>query len=265
MVTLDPQKYMLVVLSGFSRLASVLLMLLVFVFLWASFKRGELPKPSQILPALLEMPEQTPIKRKQFSFPYFDKVYVIQPIADYQIQGVVVSHNNPAGFGDIYHDETSVDIRDLCMVYGNNLRSENYRKVSYWSESWTCNWRAKDQDVFNSFRMDGLSNNHLLSSDAAVRKTILKTHIGDQVRLRGMLVNYWEEGQPQFVRQTSTVRSDTGNGACEVVFVTGVEILKSSTPIWNLLYERSGILLLVLIVTKLLLFVGLPFLEYKWG
>ena len=40
--------------------------------------------------------------------------------------------------------------------------------------------------------------------------------------LQGKLVNYSHDGLP--ARKSSLVRSDTGNGACEILYVTGFEV-----------------------------------------
>ena len=56
-------------------------------------------------------------------------------------------------------------------------------------------------------------------------------HVGDQVHFRGYLAEYSHGGG--FKRGTSIVRTDTGNGACETVFVEDVEILKPGGGPWR--------------------------------
>ena len=55
--------------------------------------------------------------------------------------------------------------------------------------------------------------------------------MGDQVRLTGDLASYSHDAGFAFTRGTSTVREDTGNGACETVFVRGVDVL-ARAPQW---------------------------------
>ncbi len=50
----------------------------------------------------------------------------MRPVADFELWGLVVSHNNPTAFYDIYHDRNSVDTRDLGVIWGENLRSADF-------------------------------------------------------------------------------------------------------------------------------------------
>jgi hypothetical protein len=44
----------------------------------------------------------------------------------------------------------------------------------------------------------------------------------------------------QHSRGSSTVRTDRGNGACEVVYVTEFEILREANAAWRTLYKLSA-------------------------
>jgi hypothetical protein len=51
--------------------------------------------------------------------------------------------------------------------------------------------------------------------------------VGDQIRMTGLLVDYkvTKAGQDIFTRRTSLTRDDTGNGACEILYVTGLSVV----------------------------------------
>ncbi len=68
------------------------------------------------------------------------------------------------------------------------------------------------------------SNNHLIPNDDAVREKIHNIKEGDYVRIEGYLVNiYGQKNDGHYFKwNTSTTRSDTGNGACEIIYVTNV-------------------------------------------
>ena len=82
-------------------------------------------------------------------------------------------------------------------------------------------------------------------------RRILKVRPGDQIYFKGYLVNYSQPAN-QFFRGTSTVRDDTGNGACETVFVTDFKILKRANPVWRavkpLAFLASGAFLVALLL-----------------
>lgn len=66
------------------------------------------------------------------------------------------------------------------------------------------------------------ANMHLIPSSAAIEKTLRDVRAGQIVTLAGFLVR--AENDRGFVWMSSLSREDTGNGACELVWVTGVEV-----------------------------------------
>ncbi len=49
--------------------------------------------------------------------------------------------------------------------------------------------------------------------------------------MQGLLVDYavTENGRAIFTRRTSLTRSDTGNGACEILYVTEVSVVRAGS------------------------------------
>ena len=83
------------------------------------------------------------------------------------------------------------------------------------------------------FQNDGLSNNHMLTDDPATARALRSLRIGDQIRFKGYLVNYANLTlNPTWYRNSSLTRLDTGDGACEVVLVTDLEVLHKATRMW---------------------------------
>jgi hypothetical protein len=95
-----------------------------------------------------------------------------------------------------------------------------------------------------------VSNNHLITDQEILRTAIARLRVGDQIHLTGRLVAYQDAAQPEFWRNSSLTRYDTGNGACEVVFVQGVTVLKPGAPLWNLLWSVSFWLLILIPLFK---------------
>ena len=103
--------------------------------------------------------------------------------------------------------------------------------------------------------MRALSNNHLLADRPAIAAKLRDVRIGDQVRIRGMLAEYSHNHGFAFKRGTSLTRDDTGNGACETIFVQDVEILRTGGGPWRWLrWVAIG-----LIVAGFVLWVRAPF------
>ena len=71
-----------------------------------------------------------------------------------------------------------------------------------------------------------ISNNHLIPSDSKIEKLIKRIKKNDYVKLEGYLVSA-EEIDGNFKVRSSTTRSDNGDGACELIYVTNVTWLKN--------------------------------------
>ncbi len=203
-------------------------------FLASWWLKGAFPKAADILPELRQEPIQQPTSRKEFSFLYKGERYRVKPVAEYEMWGLAVDHNDIHAFWDIYHTSDSVDILDLGVIWGKNVETDDFHRVKMWSSSWCINWQYPAGVKFSPHH---IANNHFISDDERTRKQILKVRKGDQVHFKGMLVNYQAMSQPDFWRKSSLTRTDTGGTACEVVFVESIEVLKAATPVWYFLYE----------------------------
>lgn len=224
--------------------------LLILVFAVSYFEYTNLENVTGILSELEQEPQQEENSEEEFIFDYRGTDYLVEPVADYELYGLVVSHNDIHAFSDIYHTDDSVDIKDLCVIWGENVEGESFKKMEFWSEPWTC-WARRPRERNFFFDMNQLSNNHVLSDNQSVRDTIHRMHIGDQIYLKGMLVNYKRAGTSDFFRNSSTVRDDEGNGACEVMFVDEARILKEGISSWRMVHVTAKRLLLVLLVFSL--------------
>ena len=210
--------------------------------------KGTLVTSDEVEAALLEEPKQGATTREPFEFEYKGKQCRVQPVASYDLWGLVVSHNNIKSLADMYHDSTSVDTKDLCVIWGSNLESDDFRDVEFKSGSWTCYFRYP---AGVKFAHHELGNNHLITDDPGIRDQIARVNVGDQIHMKGMLVDYQVEDWKSFWRRSSTVRTDT---LCEVVFVEELEILEKGTPGWYAAFRIGRGLILALPVLYLVVF-----------
>ena len=243
-------------LRNAKRSCVALLLFCALLMVVSSRFKDTLPQPSEILDDLDGDPIQEATSEPPFVFNYFGNDYLVDPVAEYEIWGMVVTHNNIHSIGDMYHDKYSVDLKDLCLIWGSNTYTDLYHDIKFCSDPFTCWYHTTSREVAKKFDGTQLSNNHLLSDDEKVRDTIRSARIGDQIRMKGMLVNYSAADSPGWTRDSSTVRTDTGNGACEVMFVEDIEVLKRNQPTWNMIYANSRMvsiaMLIILPITWLL-------------
>lgn len=226
------------------RIAIGLVAVAMFCSYW--FKGAKI-SPSAILSELYQEPKQTKTEREEFRIQYQQRSYVVRPVARYELWGLVVSHNNIKAFSDIYHDSNSLDTKDLCVIWGRNVKTKDFHKVSFKSGAFTCYFRYGGGVRFDKRR---LSNNHLITDSDDIRRQIANVRIGDQVHLQGLLVDYRYAKSRTRWRRTSRTRLDTENGACEVMFVERIKVLVRGTPLWYFLYTLSKWLLVVLLLAK---------------
>lgn len=143
---------------------------------------------------------------------------------------MVVSLHDADDFLDISHHgswQDFINLRDLCVIWGDNLSKGLYQKMDFENDSWTCWFSTKDNATWKAFQMDGLSNNHILADDEWLRESIKSAEHGDFIQFTGYLAEY-ENPANQFKRGTSTIRTDTGNGACETIYLTDFRILRKA-------------------------------------
>ena len=208
--------------------------------LWSHWKKEQFPDPDFYDLARLTEPRQTGTLTEPFQIRAGGVDYRIEPLFDYELDGVVVSLHDSDVFWDIYHFKDwkdFINIRDLCVVWGENVASGVFREMRYSNTTWTCWVSTASQSSASAFAWDQLSNNHLLSHAAPIQKAIKSAEIGDQIHLRGQLASYSHAGG--FRRGSSTTRTDTGNGACETVHVEEFEITRKSNPGWRRLYRLA--------------------------
>jgi len=231
------------------RYAMAASLVLVVVAWWM---KDSLPPAAGLRAELLEEPRQSKVSRKPIEMSVNGVDYRVQPRYSYELSGLVVSMHHSDTWWDYAHREWNdhINLMDLCVVWGRNVSSGAYRDFSFSNDQWTCSLQAKSMEAHKAFDYAGASNNHMVTDDAGVARDLRRLHVGDQIRVRGYLVDYttFKGGQPAGTRVSSEVRTDTGNGACEVLYVEAVELLGSANRGWRLAYKAALALLLLSII-----------------
>ncbi len=204
-------------------------------------ERRRLPAPGQIDVALLEDPVQTEADvPPPFEVERKGVLYLVTPVLGYDIRGLVVSEHDSRAFTDMAHErwKDNLNVKDVCLVWGRNVTTGVIKKMKFRNRDFTCYYSYPDAATGALFTENGLSNNHLLAGDDNMARKVRSVRRGDQIRVRGWLASYERPGTP-FRRGTSTTREDRGNGACETVYVTEFEVLRSGNPGWRRLFGLS--------------------------
>lgn len=220
-----------------------------FIWLVVSFwNRNDLPRNVELLPALASEPKQTSTRKKPFETVYNDVEYLVEPEYEYELYGMIVSYRHHDGDSRMHLQASDhLNMLDVCVVWGDNASNPLIHKLNFWNGIFTCIVKTKSQEAWDSFDMYQLSNNHLISDDDFIRDQVKRITVGDQIRVRGYLASYSNEGGGK--RGTSTTRLDTGDGACETLYVERFDIIRPATSTWRMsMYASLAVLLLAAFV-----------------
>lgn len=220
------------------------------VFAVTFFSRNNLRGVSEISPEVLRQPVQTETYNSQaIEFTKDGYAYNLTPLYDYEISGLVVGKMDYRIFSLSKLD--SVFPFDLCLTWGSNVSGGLYRdrRVRF---SQDCRWCWAYWEGGVTVDLNELSNSHLLVNRDDILKLLKSIVRGDQIRIKGKLVNViarptGKTGQPDVTWKSSVSRTDGGAGACEVVFVEEMEILKAANVVSRILFKISSYGLLLLI------------------
>ncbi len=226
------------------RLVNVAIAVSSIWFVVSFWNRNDLPSDIEVLPALASEPKQTSTGKKSFEAVYNDVEYLVDPEYEYELHGLVVSYRHHEGNSRMHRQANDhLNMLDVCVVWGDNATNTLIHQLDFWNGIFTCNVQTSNQEAWDSFDMYQLSNNHLISDDDFIRDQVRGIRVGDQIRVRGYLANYSNGGGGK--RGTSTTRLDTGDGACETLYVERFDIMRPATGNWRLsMYGSLAVFLL---------------------
>ncbi len=202
-------------------------------------------------------PEQSTTDRGSFELKVKNFNYQLTPRAEYVLAGLVVSQYDSSSWLDVMHKNDPINIQDVCLVWNENLINRAYQKVSYKSGEFTCfyHWSKYFEPPF---KPEYLGNNHLIPANDKIAYQLKNINISDEIRLKGYLVDYKVSNVDNVSlgeRTTSLTRNDTGNGACEVLLVTKVEVIKKHQQLFYWFKKNSFKFLAVSTIILIILFI----------
>jgi len=143
--------------------------------------------------------------------------YTIKPLARYEIKAVVLGRERYR-----YDDGANLSPVDLALGWGpmssaGVINELNMSQSGRWYEySW-----SEEPPLSPDLIAAHSANTHCIPASPAVRSQLLAIRRLDVVTLKGYLV---EVGGPKgYSWRSSLSRTDTGGGACEVMWITAIE------------------------------------------
>lgn len=180
----------------------------------ASGRGGPIDLDREPQQSALAKPELVPVERDGQQF-------VIEKLQHYEITGQVLS----VASYDIAWTNEFFDV-DVGLIWGPR-RAELQQKYHFNQNGRWLFWRSETQvtDVERAYITSHISNNHLIPAEGRrnVAKAISWLSRGDRVRIVGALVAI-KRADGSVMSSSSQSRDDTGNGACEIVWVDEIQI-----------------------------------------
>jgi len=148
-------------------------------------------------------------------------LFTITPVAEYKISGVVVSKRTYSSGWD-----GEISPVDLTIVWGKLAEPEYDRYVTYSQENRWYFYQYQPGSPFDhSYVIPHSGNHHTIPANENIHEAIKTIKKKDKVVLEGFLVNLKGTYKGQKVTwNTSLSRKDTGNGSCELFYVSKVRI-----------------------------------------
>lgn len=111
---------------------------------------------------------------------------------------------------------------DLALGWGRMSDSAVLDRIEVSQSSRFYFWRVKDFPIPRREIEESSANMHLIPADAGVRAMLDRVRAGEVVHIEGFLV---DASRPDgWHWNSSLTRDDTGNGACELVYVESLTI-----------------------------------------
>lgn len=112
---------------------------------------------------------------------------------------------------------------DLGVAWGEAGKASLREHIKFYQPFRRLAWRYNDRESAHKAQevlpviMTSVGNWHMIPASPSVARELDKVKVGKVVSLKGYLVNV--KADEGFVMETSTVRTDTGDGACEIFMV----------------------------------------------
>ncbi len=172
------------------------------------------PLPGMSAPA---QPVQSEVKVASFEY----QNYRITPLASYEVTAKVLSKKE-------YTNDKSSSLSPVDLALGWGVMSDATiladLRISQSGRWFYVYW--KDAYVDANEVMSNSANTHMLPADEGIAKQLKNVRRDDVVRLQGYLVEV--TNADGFLWRSSLRRDDTGDGSCEILWVTGVSVVPSA-------------------------------------
>ncbi|GGO75595.1 hypothetical protein GCM10011348_00750 [Marinobacterium nitratireducens] len=190
----------------------ILIILACALALLMLLRGGEPELPDGVL--VPGTPQQTAVQAKTFEF----DGHRVEVLAGFELDARVLGKER------YWLDrESELSKYDLALGWGRMSDSRVLEQIDISQSGRWYRWRAERMPIPRREIERSSANMHLIPADDWIEKQIAKAGPGTLVRIKGYLVKVTSPDGWRW--KSSLTRDDTGNGACELIFVEQFEIL----------------------------------------
>lgn len=160
-----------------------------------------------------QQPAQTAADAASFSF----KNYRITPLQSFEIEARVLSAERYR-FGR----EAELSPVDLALGWGQMSDEAILKDINISQSNRFYFWHVDAFPISRQAIETQSANMHMIPANDAIESTLKAVRTGQVVKISGFLVR--ADASDGWHWQSSLTREDTGNGACEVVYVKALSV-----------------------------------------
>jgi hypothetical protein len=143
--------------------------------------------------------------------------YTVTEVASYEVTARILSTDRY-----FFDRQSKLSPVDLALGWGPMADNRILRKLDI-SQSWRFyHWEAAEYPIPPEQISTNSANTHIIPANDKISSIVTSLHRGQVVTLKGYLVNIQHADGWHW--QTSLSRTDTGDGACEVMLVESVQV-----------------------------------------
>ena len=143
--------------------------------------------------------------------------YQLKPLARYEIRARVLSTESYK-----WDEGASLVPVDVAVGWGPMSDTAVLDEFEIWQSGRWYQWRTKSMPIPQEEVTNHSANMHLIAADKYVSRTVAKLRSGQVVTMKGYLVE--AKRKDGFTWTSSLTRTDSGNGACELMWVSDISV-----------------------------------------
>ena len=143
--------------------------------------------------------------------------YLITPLAEFQAQARVLGAKH-------YNQDREASLVPVDLALGWKRMSEDnvLNRIDIRQDGRFYFWKTNAYPIPRAEIETQSTNMHLIPADSIIEESLKSVQPGEIVVFNGYLVEV--RGQDNWRWRSSLTRNDTGDGACELVYVTSFEV-----------------------------------------